>query len=470
MAVLDHNPEQYFSREVDQKSRVLLINPPVQERRYHWLRWNQPTELLRLSSWLRVKHAGIGVRLFDFMFPDSSGSVSKHKVKETWGGSETDSQLWHFGRRFEEFEEYVSGMLLDDWIPDAIVVSSLTSYWHVSIEKLLIKLCTRLGRRVRQAAKIILYGNYPRFEPEHAENQPDADVALTRTVQTTNLLPDFGLYIDAERRPPNFYGLDVESASLADHLDGCLEVQGGFDKARGLSRPGTITVSFLNDDICSSSSHLEDVVAFAQSHPKRFVIEGIAGIEPRSLSCERLLQLKNAGFRSLFVEHAREPGGDLDVAAYAPLLELLGEEAHERKSGRNSNAWLDRGRVTGFVAIGLPDDEMDKIVRSTLKINQFFQSIILKPYGYSPSIGRLSVEARRKRWRQPWQSSPQCFPYLGRESGLVQGDYENLLRWQNVLNKRVKGTTFDFLDDGNVARLVRETLMGESWKRQEDPK
>jgi hypothetical protein len=113
---------------------------------------------------------------------------------------------------------------------------------------------------------------------------------------------------------------------------------------------------------------------------------------------------------------------------------------------------------------------MDKIVRSTLRINQFFQSVILKPYGYSPSICGLSVEARRSRWRQPWQSSPQCFPYLGGESDLVRDDYENLLRWQNVLNKRVKGTTFDFLDDGNVARLVRETLVTESWKRQEEAK
>ena len=319
--------------------------------------------------------------------------MAKHKVKETWGSSESDSQLWHFGRRFEEFEEYVSGMLLDDWIPDAIVVSSLTSYWHVSIEKLLIKLCTRLGRRVRQAAKIILYGNYPRFEPEHAENQPDADVALTRTVQTKDLcrisdytltpsgdLPIFTAWMSRAPRWPTI--------SLV-----AWKFRADLTKLAGLSRPSTITVAFLNDDICSSSSHLEDVVAFAQSHPKRFVIEGIAGIEPRSLSSERLRQLKNAGFRSLFVEHAREPGGDLDVAAYTPLLELLGEEAHERKSGRNSNAWLDRGRVTGFVAIGLPDDEMDKIVRSTLKINQFFQSIILKPYGYSPSIGDY-------RWRR----------------------------------------------------------------------
>ena len=404
------------------------------------------------------------------MFPDSSGSVPKHKVKETWEGSANDTQLWHFGRRFEEFENYVSTTLLENWTPDVIVVSSLTSYWHVSIEKLLIKLCTRLGRRVRQATKIVLYGNYPRFESDHAANQRDADVALTRTVLTRDCQPDFNLYLDSEKRPPGFFGLDVESSVLTDHLAACLQLQEDFDEREGLSRPSTVTFAFLNDDVCSPSSHLEHVADFADSHPKRFVIEGIAGIEPRSLSRERLRQLKAAGFRSLFVEHARLPGGDLEISAYDSLLEVLSEETHARKSGRHGNVWLDRGRVTGFVAIGLPDDDMDKIVRSTLKINQFFQSIILKPYGYSPSIDRLSVEARRRRWPQPCQSSPQCFPYLGSQSHLSRDDYDNLLRWQNVLNKRVKGTTFDFLDDGNVARLVRETLMTESWKRPKEAK
>ena len=43
---------------------------------------------------------------------------------------------------------------------------------------------------------------------------------------------------------------------------------------------------------------------------------------------------------------------------------------------------------------------------------------------------------------------------------------DNLVRWQNLLNKRVKGDTFDFLDEGSIARLVRETLVAESWKRR----
>src|ERR1700730_12555164 len=115
MAVLGHSPELYFGREVGQKSRVLLINPPVQERRYHWLRWNQPTELLRLSSRLKGKHKRIDIQLFDFMLPDDKGNVSEHKVKDTWTGSIADDQLWHFGRPFEMFERRLSTLNAEGW-------------------------------------------------------------------------------------------------------------------------------------------------------------------------------------------------------------------------------------------------------------------------------------------------------------------------------------------------------------------
>jgi hypothetical protein len=40
------------------------------------------------------------------------------------------------------------------------------------------------------------------------------------------------------------------------------------------------------------------------------------------------------------------------------------------------------------------------------------------------------------------------------------------MRWQGIVNKRVKSFTFDFLGNGTVPRLVRETLIEESWKRR----
>lgn len=462
MARLVDDPETWFKRNLDGTCRILLVNPPVQEKRYHWLRWNQPMELLCLGTWLKKAHRGIAVRLEDMMLPDEEGAVPKHKVKDTWGNV-TDEQLWHFGEPFEALGERLARLIQEQWIPDCIVISSLTSYWHLSVEKLLVKLCMRLGRQLRRRVKIVLYGNYPRFEPEHAEAQPDADIAMTRTVRTQGFAPDFALYLESVKRLPSFFALDIEDDHVYDHLDACLEFQGAWYKQRAIARRPTITVAFFNDDVCSPRSSLTQVIKFAAKHPSQLLVEGIAGIEPRSLSRPRLEELKAAGFRSLFVEHARLPRGIPNVEAYVPLLEMLREEEHRKRSGHANRAWLD-GAVTGFVAIGLPDDEMDALVRSTLVVNSFFKSVILKPYGYSPTVDAATSTERRKRWRDPFQSSPQWFPYVGHGSALTRSDYENLLRWQNVLNMRVKGTTFDFLGDGNVAKLVRDTLVAESWK------
>ena len=76
--------------------------------------------------------------------------MTKHKVKETWTGSQDDDQLWHFGKRFDDFQSYLASAATEKWGPNLILVSSLTSYWHVSIEKLLIRLCSHLGKERRK--------------------------------------------------------------------------------------------------------------------------------------------------------------------------------------------------------------------------------------------------------------------------------------------------------------------------------
>jgi len=161
-------------------------------------------------------------------------------------------------------------------------------------------------------------------------------------------------------------------------------------------------------------------------------------------------------------------GGRIDTATYEPLLAFLLDEEHAKKSTGLSGPLSGRANVTGFVAMGMPDDDIDELVRATLTINRFFQAVILKPFGYSPSIDPASDEERRALWRHPYAASPQWFPYVRTSSRLRMNDYENLVRWQNVLNKRVKGSTFDFLDEGTVAKLVRETLITESWKRHRE--
>src|SRR5207244_3615372 len=68
-----------LSRHVARRDRLLLINPPVQDARYAWLRWNQPLDLLKLGAYLK-KEIGCTVDLLDFMKPDSSGQVVRQRL------------------------------------------------------------------------------------------------------------------------------------------------------------------------------------------------------------------------------------------------------------------------------------------------------------------------------------------------------------------------------------------------------
>src|SRR5436190_4078157 len=67
-----------LSKEVELRDRVLLLNPPVEETRYSWVRWNQPLDLLKIASRLRSR-VECHVELLDCMKPDESG-----KVAEDW--------------------------------------------------------------------------------------------------------------------------------------------------------------------------------------------------------------------------------------------------------------------------------------------------------------------------------------------------------------------------------------------------
>jgi hypothetical protein len=454
----------FFGGVLGSKARVLLINPPVQEKRYHWIRWNQPLELLRLGTWLKTRTGCRDVCLFDFMVPGDRGEVPRHKVKDTWTAENPES-LWHFGRPFEDFEEFLGKRLRRGWVPDIIVVSSLTSYWHVSIEKFLVRLCNVLGPAHRPRTTIALYGAYPRFEAEHAETQREADVAFTESVDMTGCAPEFELYLLPEGGSlPPFFALDIEDPDVSDHLGYCLDLRDGLARRRGVIPRGVVSVTFFNDDLFGSKSQLKRL-ADTDRHGRRVRVDAICGVRAASASIEALELLAGIGTETMYIEYATKPDGSLDEEAYAPFREFLRHDVARRRRGGGGEL-AARDAVTAFVNIGLPSDDLDAIVRNTLLLNREFQAIILKPFGYSPDIDPASADVRRERWPLPALSSPQWFPYVEHGSGLTLPDYDNLMRWQGIVNKRVKSFTFDFLGAGTVPRLVRETLIDESWKRR----
>jgi hypothetical protein len=132
-----------LEKHVNKRDRVLLINPPVFETRYSWLRWNQPLDLLQIGSHLKTKPK-CSVELFDFMLPDAKGNVAKQLLTGTSkyrgvgeGAFAYTYPMWRFGKSLSDFEKWLITERADKKLfrPTQVWITSLCSYWFRSIHQ-----------------------------------------------------------------------------------------------------------------------------------------------------------------------------------------------------------------------------------------------------------------------------------------------------------------------------------------------
>jgi radical SAM superfamily enzyme YgiQ (UPF0313 family) len=395
--------EEYLAKNLSHNSKVLLINPPVEEVRYNWIRWNQPLDLLKLSSFLKSR--GIrDVRLYDFMLPDRQGKVARRKIED---GREINGQrftIWRFGAPWEDFKRKLRSLVeKEKWIPDIIIITSLTSYWVNSINEL-------VNNHIRQWAELAdseinVCGNFSIFERENLDLLAGIDGAVVQKLDFRNHRSDLLAYNSLHGRLPSFAALDVTSDNLSEEV-------------REAMRLGVTNFVFFNDDIFCEDSKIEILRQLKTSG--NFGFQGLCGIWPHSLSVRRLSLLKTLGFRSLFMEYEVDKNGRLDLSAYERVSRYVRE-----------NPFIIETEMFGaFVYIGLPDDHMERIVYHTMVLNHFFESTILKPFGFSPEIDqRFGIQLPSTL--KPQEKSAQVFPYQ-RFNGFSPEDYDNLYRWQGL--------------------------------------
>src|ERR1700682_2538577 len=97
------------TKHVGQSDRILLINPPVEETRYSWIRWNQPTDLLKIGAFLKAK-IHCEVELLDLMKRDADGKVPEEWLRgdrryRTLGDERYPMR--RFGRPYSAFTEWL---------------------------------------------------------------------------------------------------------------------------------------------------------------------------------------------------------------------------------------------------------------------------------------------------------------------------------------------------------------------------
>jgi hypothetical protein len=430
------------------QGRVLLINPPVIDSRYPWIKWNQPLDLLKLGALLSQTH-GCQVKLFDFMLPSPKGTVPQRKSKLEDDLTPDEPIRWQFGQPWDRFDAYLDRLVSFNWTPDSVWITTLTSFWWQAVPLVANRIKNKLGRPA-----VVLYGNYPTLETAHAAQFcPDVDVIVQGHADLTSCSANFSLYGD---RKLNFCALDLHSP------DPLAEIACALDR-------GTTHFCFFNENLFESfDTHLKPILEEVVNRRWDLRFHGICGVQTQDFPLDHAQLLADAHFSELHFELALGKDGTVDEPLYRAVMRACEGAGFVTPRGAG---WESRGYYfSGFLWVGRPKDDLDKLVWNALKLLQLVGMVIPKPYSPTPGTNDYDLLALRRTQDnsfqvdrlEPENLSPHRLPFAGL-NGLEKGDYEDLYRMTAFLNRKVRAHTFDFLGETFLAKVIRESLAGRRW-------
>ena len=421
---------QYVSR-VDY---ILLINPPVEETRYAWLRWNQPLDLLKIGGHLK-ENLGCDVALLDFMKPDARGKVLQQRLpgsRQTRMVGDESYPMRRYGLPYSELTQWVAKQKsAGAKLPTQVWITSLCSYWFQSV--------AQVCREVRQAlpdVQTVLIGNYPRLMTRHVGNTCPVDLIVKESFDIANIPAAFGLYQD---QPPPFAAL-------------LLQPQVAITEIRTAIDNGVHDFAFFEDDICmDDGGPLIEIVRKTEHLHRHMRYHVICGLDPRKITPKIANTLASKRFVNLHFEEAKN-NDDLAVDAYRCAIAYL----------READIKIPSKPVSGFVWTGRPQETLDTIISRSFKVLDLLGSVVFKPF--SPTPG--STEHQRYADyldtipHQDW--SPHVFPF-SEFNGISRAEYHDLYRMAAFLNDKVHGKSFDFLKGTMGLDFLKESLRREVW-------
>ncbi len=431
-----------LSKHVTRRDRVLLLNPPVEETRYSWLRWNQPLDLLKLGGHLRAE-VGCGVELLDCMKPDAESTVAEdwlprdrryHTVKgERYPMRRYGTPYAELGRRLEAARREGGKK-----VPTQIWITSLCSYWFSGG----VAESCRVIKEKLPDAQVMLLGQSARLIPKLVADRCAADYVVTKVPTLTDQLAALDLYGEAM---PQFLGLQLEpDTAVAEVRDAV---------GRGILR-----FTFFEDDVCRDGGEpLREIFSKTKGLHKHLRYHLICGLHPGKVTPAVAAVIADKQVAEAHFEEANA-GDRLDVDAYRRVRD------HLRDAGMSEAD----NRLSGFVWIGRPRETLDEIVLRSFHVLNHLEGLILKPYSPTPGSPEY-VENEAYLSGIPVQNlSPHFFPFA-ELNGITRGEYHDLYRMAAFLNEKIRSGSFDFLKGTLGADMLRESLRKEVWKLEPSP-
>jgi len=187
----------------DKYPKLILINPWIYDFTAFDL-WSKPLGLLYLASFLRSQ--GYQLEYFDCL--DKYRSSSKPVIKKYGTGNfrrtvvEKPQILNHIPRNYARYgvpDEQLQVFLSENIDADAILVTSLMTYWYPGVKKVV-----EMVRKVLPDVPVITGGVYASLLPEHIESvvQPDYNITGPAELKLLELLSKLTGFSGGNNRLP----------------------------------------------------------------------------------------------------------------------------------------------------------------------------------------------------------------------------------------------------------------------------
>lgn len=419
------------------RRRVLLVNPPVYDTRFPWSQWHQPVKLLQLATLLRGYNCD--VRLVDTLSMD--GQDLPRRLIRVLDRGETEIKYWRFGVPRSVLSTQLRNLSVEHWDPDEVYIEGFTTYWWEGVREAILEVRTRFP-----GARIVVVGAYAQYATNHAACRSGADIVVQGSISNIAGLPiDTSLY----QVSPSFSYISL-GGSGRDSDDVLEDI---IEKAAPASDRKPITsFAFADHDVAGAfPERFRAVLRRVIDLRLKIKFFALGNIYAQDIIADPdlIFLMRRAGFKQIVFADDREIQ-PTDGARANLVVQLERAAQLCRRAGYATGTET----LTAQVCIGRPDERLEDVTGFMAEVAHAVGSLIPVPYQPIPEQCPEDMPLELQNGK--------VFPFAER-NGLTYRAYQDVIGLAAILNAKYRSTTFDFLGDGLIARLVQTSLETRSW-------
>jgi radical SAM superfamily enzyme YgiQ (UPF0313 family) len=402
---------------METKPVLLLINPWIYDFAAHDF-FARPLGLLYLASFLAEQ--GFAVRLLDCLDTPHTRSGTFGTGRYPKEILSTPPALQGIPRRYGRYgitEADFRARLAAIPKPDAILVTSLMTYWYPGVQAVI-----RLARKQFPGTPVILGGIYATLCPEHAGNHSGADVVVTGPGEESilSILAAAGLPTPVPPGPLDLDALPYPALNLLSHLPylplltsrgcplDCLYcasrlLQPHYRRRRPPAvaeeilywqkRLGLRDAAFYDDALLlDAENHLLEILEQLARRELSLRFHTPNGLHTRFITPEVASWLRRAGFATLRL--------GVETVALGPERldqKIQGGELEEALANLEEAGFHPK-EIGVYLLLGLPGQEEEEVISSIRRVKELGGTPVLAQYSPIPGTALWSQAVAASRY------------------------------------------------------------------------